>query len=70
MEKALAGVPESFQDMPPGLTQINVADPSGKQLRDFIYTEQLPTESHEASEVSKPPAPVAEAKPKAVGANN
>lgn len=70
MEKALAGVPESFQDMPPGLTQINVADPSGKQLRDFIYTEQLPTESHETSEVSKPPAPVAEAKPKAVGANN
>lgn len=70
MEKALAGVPESFQDMPPGLTQINVADPSGKQLRDFIYSEQLPAESHEAAEASKPPAPVAEAKPKAVGANN
>ena len=70
MEKALAGIPESFQDTPAGLTQISVADPSGKQLRDFIYSEQLPADSHEAEETQRVPAPVRDAKPKAVGAGN
>lgn len=78
MEKALAGVPESFQDFPAGLTQIDVADPSGKQSRDYIYSEQLPSDTDEVEEIppkSAPvttaaPAPVVESKAKPSGAGN
>ena len=70
MEKALDGVPESFQDYPTGLTQINVADPSGKQVRDYIYSEQLPAGAAEPEEVPQAPAPVSDARPKAVTPGN
>jgi penicillin-binding protein 1A len=76
MEKALNGVPESFQDFPSGLTQIDVADPSGKQLRDYIYSEQLPPveeldEELPPKPVSVPaPAAASEAKAKASNGEN
>ena len=73
MDKALAGVPESFQDFPPGLTQIDVSDPSGKQLRDYIYSEQLPSGVEEPEESqAKPalPALAGDTRAKAPGAGN
>ncbi|MBL0074996.1 MAG: penicillin-binding protein 1A [Rhodocyclaceae bacterium] len=71
MEKALAGIPESFQNFPEGLVQINVADPSGKQMRDYIYAEQVPGGgASEPEEVHHAPAPVRDAKIKPVEAGN
>ncbi len=65
MEKALAGVPESFLDFPKGLTAIDVVGPAGKQVRDYIYSEQVPSEN-EADEIpdtaTQAPAPVRDAK--------
>jgi penicillin-binding protein 1A len=41
MEKALAGVPESFPLPPPGLVSIVAQDPSGKESREMMYQEYL-----------------------------
>ena len=70
MEKALTGIPESFQNFPEGLTQITVADPSGKQTRDYIYSEQVPGDFDVADEVRQAPAPVRDAKIKPVEAGH
>ncbi|MBV2235776.1 MAG: penicillin-binding protein 1A [Sterolibacterium sp.] len=46
MEKALQGVPESFLDLPEGLTTITPASPDGKAgAREYIYAEDLPETS-------------------------
>lgn len=70
MDKALTGIPESFQNFPEGLTQITVADPSGKQTRDYIYSEQIPGDVDVADEVRQAPAPVRDAKIKPVEAGH
>ena len=74
MEKALAGVPESFPDLPPGITRLKIADPAGKVSSDYIYAEQLPADEEETTAVeaspepakSVTPAPVRDARPKPV----
>ncbi|MDD5176584.1 MAG: penicillin-binding protein 1A [Sterolibacterium sp.] len=71
MEKALQGVPESYMDFPEGLVAIHANDPAGKNKgAEYIYQEQLPPDETEEPEATaeKPqtPAPVQEAKPKAV----
>lgn len=74
MEKALAGVPESFPETPSGLVAVQANDPTGKPSRELMYREHLPPpESAEESSDTKPaaeatqaPAPVRDAKPKAV----
>ena len=73
MQQALKGVPESFMDMPEGLTAVNAEDPSGKVQKELIYKEQLPADEWQAPSESLPttgpaaaPAPVSEAKPKAI----
>ena len=43
MDKALKGVPESFMDVPEGLTRVRSApDPAGREASDLIYKEDLP----------------------------
>jgi penicillin-binding protein 1A len=67
MEKALAGVPESFPETPAGLVGITASDPNGKTLREFIYTEHLPppdSSDEDSSSASAPSAPVIDAKTK------
>jgi penicillin-binding protein 1A len=69
MEQALKGVPESWPEAPEGLITITANDPSsGKAGKDLVYQESLPPAPEEApaSEVQQPPAPVVDAKPKAV----
>ncbi len=68
METALKGVPESWQEMPEGLLPIIANDPSGKSSREFVYKELLPAVAadEEKEEVRPAPAPVQDAKPKAV----
>jgi penicillin-binding protein 1A len=73
MQQALKGVPESFMDMPEGLTSVNAEDPSGKVQKELIYKEQLPADEWQAPSEPLPttgpaptPAPVSEAKPKAI----
>ncbi len=72
MEKALAGVPESFMPTPPRLISITAGDPSGKTNRELIYEENLPPVDDDDTPVSSnattpaPPAPVRDAKPKLV----
>lgn len=75
MEKALAGVPESFMDAPRGLVSVTTSDPAGKAHKEMMYQEHLPPpESDDAAEAagaepaSQPPAPVRDAKPKTVEA--
>jgi penicillin-binding protein 1A len=62
MQTALAGVPESFQERPSGLTPVNAQDAAGRTVTDFIYSEFVPPEADEDEE-SEPepqqaPAPV------------
>ncbi|MBU0750928.1 MAG: penicillin-binding protein 1A [Gammaproteobacteria bacterium] len=71
MEKALAGVPESYMEQPEGLAQVTAHDPSGKGAgREFVYRESIP--ALPADEPAAPlipiqaPAPVQDAKPRAV----
>ena len=68
MEQALKGVPESWQEIPEGLTSIIANDPSGKTSKEFVYKELLPAPpaDEEAEEAKPAPAPVQDAKPKAV----
>jgi penicillin-binding protein 1A len=73
MEKALKGVPESFMDMPEGLTAVISEDPAGKANKELIYKEQLPAEEWspptEALPTTGPvsaPAPVRDAKPRVI----
>ena len=73
MERALKGVPESFMDVPEGLTAVTTEDPAGKVHKELIYKEQLPADEWQSPPESLPttgpasaPAPVSDAKPKAV----
>ena len=68
MEKALKGVPESYMEMPEGLTPISATDPEGgKTVRELIYKEGLPpVENPQLEDRSTPPAPVSDARPKPV----
>ena len=68
MEQALKSVPESWQEIPEGLTSIIANDPSGKTSKEFVYKELLPAPpaDEEAEEAKPAPAPVQDAKPKAV----
>jgi penicillin-binding protein 1A len=82
MEKALASVPESYMEVPEGLTAINANDPQRGPVKEMIYSESLPPPPPPESEngapqavpgiepkVNKPqqaPAPVTDAKPKPV----
>ena len=68
MEQALKSVPESWQEAPEGLVSIIANDPAGGTSREFIYRELLPpqTEGEDTEESGSPPAPVQDAKPKAV----
>ncbi len=67
MEHALKNVPESFPEAPEGLTAITANDPAGKSSRELIYKEQLPPVPPSDDEGAKQePAPVQDAKPKAV----
>ena len=67
MEYALKGVPESWLPAPDGLVPIVANDPSGKTTREFIYREHLPpVPDDEKDEARQEPAPVQDAKPKAV----
>jgi len=73
MQKALVGVPESYMDMPGGLSQVTTHDASGKRAgQEFIYREMIPEVpvdeeiAGEAAVATKPPAaaaPVQDAKP-------
>jgi penicillin-binding protein 1A len=69
MEKALAGVPESYMDQPEGLLQVTAHDPSGKSAgKEFVYRETIP-ETPPAENAPAPPAapaPVQDAQPKPV----
>jgi len=71
MEKALAGVPESWQDVPEGMVAITARDPAGNTTSEMIYSEQLPAApaddaGSQAKEVQQTPAPVEVAKPKPI----
>ena len=72
MEKALAGVPESFPPAPAGLASIMAKDPAGKETRELMYQEYLPREDENGDEIDAPAtpaatgAPVRDAHPKAV----
>ena len=68
MEHALKGVPESWQEAPAGLVSITANDPSGKTSKEFIYKEHLPPlpPDDEKEDARQAPAPVQDAKPKAV----
>ncbi len=77
MEKALAGVPESYMDQPEGLAQVTAHDPVGKGAgKEFVYKETIPEPPENdfippapaPPSPSSPPgrAPVQDAKPKAV----
>lgn len=70
MEKALAGVPESFPETPNGLVAIKAGDPAGKVSREMVYREHLPPPDEEepppiitAPVPTQAPAPVRDAKP-------
>lgn len=73
MERALKGVPESYMDVPEGLTAVTTEAPGGKVQKELIYKEQLP--SDEWTDPADPlpttgpppaPAPVSDAKSKPV----
>ena len=71
MEKALAGLPESYLEQPEGLASVTAHDPGGKGAgKEFVYREAIP--ALPAEEVAAPlvptqaPAPVQDARPKAV----
>jgi penicillin-binding protein 1A len=66
MEQALKDVPESWQETPEGLTSIVANDPSGKTSRELVYKELLPPAPADEDEPKQAPAPVQDAKPKAV----
>ncbi len=67
MEQALKGVPESWMDSPSGLISVTANDPSGKTTKEFVYQESLPAEPGEGTDApQQTPAPVQDAKPKAV----
>ena len=71
MEKALKGVPESWQEAPAGLVAIKAEDPSGKTNNELIYKEYLPPPPAEEveppkQELNQAPAPVRDAKPKLI----
>jgi penicillin-binding protein 1A len=71
METALKGVPESWMEAPDGLVSVTANDPTGKTSKEFVYKEHLPPpdNSAETPEETAPvvtPAPVEDAKPKAV----
>ncbi|MCX7155976.1 MAG: penicillin-binding protein 1A [Rhodocyclales bacterium] len=70
MEQALKNVPESWQETPGNLVPIVANDPSGKTTKELIYKELLPPVDEEqpkqAESRQQTPAPVQDAKPKAV----
>jgi len=71
MEKALKGVPESYMEIPEGLTPITATAPDNKTIvHEFIYGEQLPTVSSEPAQSVPPPeqapAPIRDAVPNPV----
>ena len=73
MERALKGVPESYMDVPEGLTAITTESPSGKEQKELIYKEQLPADEWSdpadplpATGPAQTPAPVSDAKSKPV----
>jgi len=68
MEQALKGIPESWPEAPAGLLSVTAKDPSGKEVNEMVYSEHLPPAPEESiqTEVQHLPAPVEEAKPKAV----
>ncbi|MFH1872183.1 MAG: penicillin-binding protein 1A [Pseudomonadota bacterium] len=71
MEKALKGVPESWQEAPAGLVAIKAEDPSGKTNNELIYKEYLPPPPADEveppkQELNQAPAPVRDAKPKLI----
>ncbi len=78
MEKALAGLPESFMDQPEGLSQVTAHDLAGKTAgKEFVYRESIPPppapeEDPAPLPTATPatPAPVQDAKPKAVEKKN
>jgi len=75
MSTALKGIPESYMELPEGLTPITATDPDGKtSLHEYVYGEQLPPAAREESSSAplpeQAPAPVREAKPKPVEKKN
>jgi hypothetical protein len=66
MEHALKGVPESWQETPGGLVSIVAHDPSGKTSKELVYGEHLPPADDDKEDAKPVPAPVQDAKPKAV----
>ncbi|MFY9326799.1 MAG: penicillin-binding protein 1A [Georgfuchsia sp.] len=75
MEKALKGVPESYMDMPEGLTSITATAPQSMAVvHEFVYSEQLPTAIKNPIPITPPldqaPAPLRDAVPTPVGRQN
>ncbi|HQR05049.1 MAG: penicillin-binding protein 1A [Proteobacteria bacterium] len=77
MRQALKNVPESYMDVPEGMTTIEARDPDGnKPVQELIYKESMPGDSPASPPVvpedNKPavpqqsPAPVQDARPKPV----
>jgi penicillin-binding protein 1A len=74
MDKALKGVPESYMEMPEGMTAITATDPDGhKTVKEMIYSETLPDDPEDPlpepphlPPAQQPPAPVTDIKPKPV----
>ena len=83
MQTALKGVPESYQEMPDGLTQIELTDPQTKaRIKEMAYSEGIPAPPQEPEQQAakqeaalgvKPqqmPAPVVDAKPKLINSKS
>jgi penicillin-binding protein 1A len=73
MEQALKGVPESWPETPAGMLSVTAKDTTGKEINEMVYSEHLPSapeddnsEEGVPAEAQQLPAPVEEAKPKAV----
>ena len=56
MQTALAGVPESAQERPSGLTPLTIVDPAGRTVHDHIYSEFLVGEEDPDNPPPLPPA--------------
>lgn len=70
MSSALKNAPETYMEVPTGLTQVTAINPDGKTtLQEFVYQEQLPpapSEEPGAPVAEQLPAPVRDARPKPV----
>jgi penicillin-binding protein 1A len=70
MEQALKGAPESYMEVPEGLTAVDAPDPTSKaHVKELIYSEGVPALPESTEPEPKPqqaPAPVVDARPKPV----